>query len=261
MLISLTTASGSPGASTTALGLALTWPRDVILLEADTVGASSTLAGFFAGSIPPRSTILDVSPGPDFEEQLMQRSIALTDEREPIRRLVPGISNPLHGRSLSTRWEALALALYDLERAGTDVIVDIGRVHSRYLAAPILQASDITALVLRPTITSTLTARQTIKHHRLAEEDGLSSPALHVVTIGAPDTYSSSETARALHIPSLGSLPWAPKHAAVFAHGKPRPRGFDTGSYARSLRGLAQATRTAGQKRREAIQTLRGGTR
>lgn len=261
MLISLASASGSPGVSTTALGLALVWPRDVILIEADTVGASATLAGFFAGSLPPRSTILDITPGADFEEQLMTRSIALTDDQSPLRRLVPGISNPLHGPQLSTRWDALALALADLERAGIDVLVDIGRIHSPHLAAPILQTSDITALVLRPTITATLTARTTIRNRHLAEEEGLSAPAFHLVTISAPDTYGAGETSKALHQPVLGSLPWAPKHASVFAHGKPRPRGFDTSSYARSLRSLSGAISSAGQKRRDAIQNLRGVNR
>ncbi|GAA1490647.1 MinD/ParA family ATP-binding protein [Brachybacterium sacelli] len=261
MLISLTSVSGSPGVSTTAVGLALMWPRDVILLEADTVGASPTLAGFFAGSVPPKSTVLDLVPGADFEEQLMRRSLPLTEEQSPLRRLVPGISNPLHGKALSTRWDALALALYDLDRAGIDVITDIGRIHSPYLAAPILQASDVSVLTLRPTITSTLTARTTIKHRRLAEDDGLSAPAFHLLTVSAPDTYSPSETSRALHHPTVGSLPWAPKHAAALAHGRPRPRGFDTSSYARNLRSLADAISAAGQKRRTAIQTLRGATR
>lgn len=261
MLISLTSASGSPGTSTTALGLSLIWPRDVILLEADTIGASATLAGFFAGSRPPKATILDLTPGADFEEQLMSRSIALTDDQKPIRRLIPGISNPLHGTSLATRWDALAMALYDLERAGIDVIVDIGRIHSPHLAAPILRAADVTTLVLRPTITSTLTARTTIKHRHLAEDDGLASPSFHLITIAAPDSYSNAEASRALQQPSLGSLPWAPKHAAVFAHGAPRPRRFDSSAYARSLRSLANAITAAGQKRREAIQTLRGATR
>ncbi|MGO2045766.1 MAG: hypothetical protein ACTH2X_00845 [Brachybacterium tyrofermentans] len=261
MLLSLTSVSGSPGTSTTAVGLTLIWPRDVILLEADTVGVSATLAGFFAGSVAPQTTILDLTPGADFEEQLMSRSTPLTDDQSSVRRLVPGITNPLHGKALSQRWDALALALYDLDRAGIDVIVDVGRIHSPYLAAPILQASDVTALVMRPTITSTLTARTTIKHRRLAEDDGLSAPAFHLLTIAAPEAYSASEASRALHQPSLGSLPWAPKHAASLAHGKPRPRGFDSSSYARGLRSLANAMSTAGQKRRDAIQTLRGVTR
>lgn len=258
MLISLTSSSGSPGVSTTALGLALAWPRDVILLEADTLGVSSTLAGFFAGSISPKSTIIDLTPGQDFEEKLLEQSITLTDDTEPLRRLVPGISNPLQGRALSARWDALAMALYDLERAGIDVLVDIGRFHAPFMAAPILKISDVTALVLQPTVTATVAAKSTITHRRLAESGDIEAPALHLITIDAPDSYSESEASHALGQPSLGSLPWAPKHAAAFAHGRPRPRGFDSSSYIRSLRSLADSIGSAARKRRTSIQTLRG---
>lgn len=258
MLISLTSASGAPGVSTTALGLALAWPRDVILLEADTLGVSATLAGFFSGSISPRHTILDLTPGVDFEEQLLEQSIPLTDDQTPMRRLVPGIGNPLQGRALSARWEVLATSLYDLERAGIDVLVDIGRFHAPFMAAPLLQISDVSGIVLRPTVTATVAAKSTITHRKLAETNDLEAPALHLITIGAPDTYSDGEASRALGQPSLGAIPWAPKHAAALAHGHPRPRGFDSSGYIRSLRSLADSISTAGRKRRTAIQTLRG---
>jgi len=37
-LIALASATGAPGVSTTALGLALNWPRPVVLVEADPNG-------------------------------------------------------------------------------------------------------------------------------------------------------------------------------------------------------------------------------
>ena len=44
-------ASGSPGASVTALGLALTWPRDVLLVDADRTPSQSILAGYLRGDV------------------------------------------------------------------------------------------------------------------------------------------------------------------------------------------------------------------
>jgi Mrp family chromosome partitioning ATPase len=44
-VIVLTSASGSPGVSTTAVGLALSWPGPVLLVEADPTGGSAVLAG------------------------------------------------------------------------------------------------------------------------------------------------------------------------------------------------------------------------
>ena len=46
-IVALVSASGSPGVTTTALGLALLWPRPVMLVEADPTGGSGLLAGYF----------------------------------------------------------------------------------------------------------------------------------------------------------------------------------------------------------------------
>ncbi len=48
-VIALCSASGSPGVTTTSLGLALLWPRPVLLVEADPTGGSGILAGYFRG--------------------------------------------------------------------------------------------------------------------------------------------------------------------------------------------------------------------
>ena len=48
-VVALASASGSPGVTTTALGMALLWPRPVLLVEADPTGGSGLLAGYFRG--------------------------------------------------------------------------------------------------------------------------------------------------------------------------------------------------------------------
>jgi cellulose biosynthesis protein BcsQ len=48
-VIALASAAGSPGVTTTAVGLAFSWPRPVLLVEADPTGSSGFLAGFFRG--------------------------------------------------------------------------------------------------------------------------------------------------------------------------------------------------------------------
>ena len=60
-LIVLTSASGSPGVSTTALGLALTWRRPVLLVEADPTGGSGLLAGYFRGQAAPSQSLIDLA--------------------------------------------------------------------------------------------------------------------------------------------------------------------------------------------------------
>lgn len=49
-MITLVSASGAPGVTSTALALASSWPRPVLLVEADPSGSSALLAGFWRGS-------------------------------------------------------------------------------------------------------------------------------------------------------------------------------------------------------------------
>ena len=48
-LIVLTSANGSPGVTASALGLALSWPRPVVLVDADPTGARAVPAGYLRG--------------------------------------------------------------------------------------------------------------------------------------------------------------------------------------------------------------------
>ena len=48
-VIVLASASGSPGVTTTALGLALLWPRPVVLVDADPVGRFGDSGRLLAG--------------------------------------------------------------------------------------------------------------------------------------------------------------------------------------------------------------------
>ena len=48
-VVVLCSAGHSPGVSTTALGLALTWPNEVLLVDADRTPTQSVLAGYLRG--------------------------------------------------------------------------------------------------------------------------------------------------------------------------------------------------------------------
>ena len=60
-VIALASAAGSPGVTTSALGLALTWPRPVLLIEADPTGGSAMLAGFFRGTTAHTAGLIDLA--------------------------------------------------------------------------------------------------------------------------------------------------------------------------------------------------------
>ncbi|WP_431472937.1 ParA family protein [Ornithinimicrobium sp. W1665] len=52
-VITLTSASGSPGVTTTALGWALSRGRPTVLVDADPTGGASMLAGYLRGQMVP----------------------------------------------------------------------------------------------------------------------------------------------------------------------------------------------------------------
>lgn len=52
-LFTVASGSGSLGVTTLSVGLALTWPRPVVLVEADPAGGSAILAGYCTGLARP----------------------------------------------------------------------------------------------------------------------------------------------------------------------------------------------------------------
>lgn len=49
-ILLLTSASGAPGVTTLGVGLALTWPRPVLLADCDPGAHQAVLAGYLAGT-------------------------------------------------------------------------------------------------------------------------------------------------------------------------------------------------------------------
>ena len=127
-VIALGSAAGSPGVTTSALGLALTWPRPVLLIEADPTGGSAMLAGFFRGTTAHTAGLIDLA--------WAQREGLLTDALAELpmpipdssASLLPGIRSHTQAGSLAALWEPLAAALKGLHGTGRDVIIDAGRL-------------------------------------------------------------------------------------------------------------------------------------
>ena len=60
-IILLTSPGGAPGLTTTALGLALTWPRDIVLVDADPCPGHVIESGYLTGRIPPRPGLIGLA--------------------------------------------------------------------------------------------------------------------------------------------------------------------------------------------------------
>lgn len=223
-IITLCSASGSPGVTTTALGLALSWTRPVILVEADPTGGSALLAGYLRGAATPPDSLIDLALA--HREGTLEATVPQVVMPLPgsSATLIPGARSHEQARSLVALWQPLTQVLQGLERTGQDVIVDAGRLGLMGYPEPLMLGSDLTLLLTRSDLVSLSGARSWAKS--LGEDFaavGVGS-SLGVVMVGQGDPYGPREVARVLGVPVLASLAWDPQVAAVLSKGGDLPR-------------------------------------
>lgn len=159
VVVTLISASGSPGVTSTALAMAVCWPRPVVLVEADPTGGSSVLAGFFRGEVASSRGLIDLA--------LAHRSGVLADAvatnviaiQGSTAMLLAGVRNHAQSRSLVDVWEPLLAVLRGLEGTGQDVIVDAGRLGMTNSPDALIYGSDLTLLTTRTNLPSLAGAR------------------------------------------------------------------------------------------------------
>jgi hypothetical protein len=243
-LYCLCSAGGSPGVTTTALGLALAWPQRVLLAECDPMGRR-VLPGFMADR-------LREPAGPGLLG-LATVAMASSDDALPLEKyvlpmlddgnaeLLHGLKDPRHAYHLTELWAPLAAAL--AARDG-DVLADLGRVGGPQTPVPLLRAADAVIMLLKPSLVQVDAATPRL--------DALRELVGERTTIGmcliADGPYSASEVERVLKVPVLGELPNSPGDARVFSDGAPPRRTFRTSLLARSLQRLGRRMRKAAGK-------------
>lgn len=235
-VIALTSASGSPGVTTTAVGLAMSWPRPVVLVEADPTGGSGILAGFFRGVRDYEAGLFELALAPvgvaDALAEVTQRV-----EKTQVS-FVAGTRSHLQSAGLREMWEPLANALADLELTGQDVIVDAGRLGLAGSPEPLLAVADLTLLVTRTSLPALSAARSwadSLVHGSLSWR----LPGLLVIGEGQP--YPAKTIAEVLELPVLAKVADDPDGAAVYYQGAEPPRRFETSPFVRSLRAAVES--------------------
>lgn len=265
-LISILSAKGSPGCTTTALGLTLRWGSPAILTEADIAG-SSLLAGYFQGEMHQDRGVFQLAL-----RQAATRRIELTDlwdqaitiglppndgevkttadvnqpEAPPFASLIPGIPSATQAGAVRSLWGDLATSLRSLESGGVDALVDLGRVDPRGMddRAALLSLSDQILLVTRsrlPDVQATITLAELLRTRYDSATAEISPLGLVVVGPGQP--YDAGEIADACGIRLAGTLAWDPVSAEVYSLGSRRSRRFETTSLNKSLDALATSLR------------------
>lgn len=252
-IIALASAAGSPGVTTTALGLALLWPRPVMLIEADPTGGSGLLAGYFRGTREYDAGLIELAL------TASNLSDALADVARPIERttvsFVAGARSHTQASALRDLWDPLAETLSELEANGQDVIVDAGRLGLHGSPEPLLEAADLALLVSRTRLPALSALR--------SWADAFQRPALDwhqagLILIGEGQPYSAREVASVVSLPVVASLPDDPESAAVFSAGAQPPKRFDTGPLSRGLHAaIASIHSTITTRRTELLEGAR----
>lgn len=259
--IVLTSASGSPGVTATALGLAFSWPRPVLLVEADPTGGSGIFAGYFQGTVEPSAGLIDLA--------LAHRQNTLAETLPQVVRnwppstvsLLSGIRSHDQARSLVSLWEPLTSVLRDLRRNGQDVLVDAGRLGLAGWPAPLVMGSDLTLLLTRNTLPALAGARSWANTLRRSYESSGSTNRFGLLLVDEagrwPKTpskgggvgvsrarpYSERQVAKTLQTSVVASLPWAPESADYYSHGAKQPRKWQNSPLARAYQAAGEAIR------------------
>ena len=218
-VFTLVSASGSPGVTSTALGLALCWPRPVLLVDADPTGGASVLAGFLRGTRTATTGLLHLAIAfrGGYGPQTLPEVTMTLGERV---RFVPGTTAHDQARGLVGLWEPLAGLLRGLDEGGQDVLVDAGRLGLVGSPEPLIAGSDVLLLVCRSDLVALSAARSWVE--TLSGTAGGGS-ALGLLLIEVPGGYCAREVSRFLRVGVVARLPWDPAGAAVYGHGAPPP--------------------------------------
>ena len=245
MLISLISAKGSPGVTTSALALASRWPRHVLVADLDPL-CGDVLAGLGQGRIPAERNVVELMVAARTMGVAAALPQQLIKPQWPTGcpTILPGLGGPGHARGLP--WDALAAGLASLPWAA-DVVADCGR-WGISTSTPVLRVSALVVLVLRSTLRSVHAAARTAPVLKESlDRHAQGSGNLVAMVVGSREPYTDREIRAALGIPLIGGLPWDPKAARVWSDGAPEPRGFAAsllqraaGATARDVFGLAE---------------------
>ncbi len=258
MLVALCSGAGSPGVTTTGLALALHWPRPAVLVEADASGSSGLLAGYFRGQLDqPGLVDLVIAQRSDLLAEAVPRLLFGLEGSEAS--VLFGLRSHEQAAGAGVLWPPLLEVLRGLGAAGTDVIVDAGRLGLPGWPVPLVAAADVALLLTRSDLPGLAGARSWATSLAGEEAPG---HAVRIVLVGEGRPYAAREVAKTLGVPVLGAVEWAPEQAGVFSHGRPVPPvqwwrrvgrrsdvsrdAFEASGYVRSVRALAEGIVKAG---------------
>lgn len=227
-VILLTSACGAPGVTTTTLGLAVTWPRAAVAVEADPAGGSSMLAGYFRGFQAPTQSIVDLLLAHRDGRLADQFPQSLIPVESTSASVLPGPRSHAQARSALELWEPLSLTWKALQSADTDVLVDAGRLGMESYPESLLRVSDLVLLLTRSDLPSLAATRQWAERAAQTRQLHPETPEWAVLIVGGGHPYTAREVGDVLGLPVLYELRLDAKGASTYSLGAPgRPTHFN----------------------------------
>ena len=231
----------SPGATTVAAALTLTWPGPALLVDADPAGGD-VVAGLLPGRASTESGLLSWSvatrhlPALDAAAAVAGHVVALPEAADAW--VMPGLQSPVQAQALAgAGWTRLAQALERCPSVlGRDVVVDVGRLADGS-PWPVISACDVVVLVVRPTARSVQAAHAAAQLLRTRLGD---LQSVRLVVNGAGD-YPPGQVAAEVGVPVVSSIPADRRAAAALVDGAPATlRGLTRTRLLRAVAALAE---------------------
>lgn len=242
----LTSASGAPGVTTTALGLCLQWPGECVLVDADRSLSHPVLAGYLRGQAPEvlglQGLLQAHREGSALGEAYRANRVALPPAPvrgaavAPPRWFLPGCAFLPSVDQLERLWPAW---LAELNTMPEDVIIDAGRLGHRGLP-PTLLAANTVGLVCRTSLVSLAGLRVNLPPLVEAAPPG----RVGLVLVGPGRPYVAKEIAAQFGVPVLAELPWEPRQAGDLADGQVLAPNWARQGLARGFAEMAHGLRT-----------------
>jgi hypothetical protein len=230
VLIALCSVKGAPGVTTSALALALSWPRPVVLAELDPAGGD-VLAGYGRGELSAGGLAhLELAARRGGMARHLDTQLLRLDAKGHAR-LLPGLADPASAGYVD--WARLAAVLASVEDGAVDVIADCGRLRAEHFPAAVIGRAAAVVVATGSTLRAVRATTQAITE--LRERDGRTG-MLATLVIGPGEPYGEREISEALGVPAIGALPRDPKAAAVLSDGAPASRLFAQSALLRAAR-------------------------
>lgn len=228
MIVSVASAKGAPGVTTTARVLAAVWPEDVVLVDADPAGGDLALLGRRPdeGALDPDRGLLSLAA--DARRGLADRP--LEDHLQQVDGgldVLCGVATPEQMAGIGPVVPQVAAAFARWQ--GPDVVADVGRLSATSPMLPLVQASDVLLLVVRPRIESFAHLRERLRWLAQVRDSTMRAPELAVVLVAdSRDRRSAGDLAQLLAhegLPAtvLGQVADDPRAADVIGGRVERP--------------------------------------